>query len=287
MSRVSIGMPVYNGAQFLREAIESFLQQTFGDFELIISDNASTDQTREICESYARKDRRIRYYRNPQNLGAAKNYNRVFELSKGKYFKWAAHDDYCAPTYLEKCVQVLEANPEVVICHTKTVYINEHGQEYANRDDQLDFRSPRPSERYKGYFYRPYKRCNAIFGLIRRQVLEKTSLIGAYYGSDQVLLAELTLRGLIYRIPERLFYRRDHPAQVGKWGNKRDQEAWFDPRRKNKITFPYWRLLIEHVRTIMRVPLKWDERILCMRYLGHWIKGNDGRLVRELLLMDK
>ena len=287
MPKVSIGIPVYNGARFLDEAIESFLNQTFEDFELIISDNASTDATREICEYFVKRDERVRYYRNSKNLGAAKNYNLVFKLSTGEYIKWAAHDDYCAPTYLEKCVRILDTIPAVVICHTKTIYINEHGQEYTNRDDQLDFRSLKPSERYKGYFYRPYKRCNAIFGLIRRQVLEKTSLIGAFYGSDQVLLAELTLRGLIYRIPEPLFYRRDHPAQVGKWGNKRDQEAWFDPRRRDKITFPYWKLLIEHIRTILRVPLEWDERILCIRYLGHWVKGNDGKLIRELFLMEK
>ena len=107
MPRVSIGIPVYNGGRFIKEAIDSILAQTFEDFELILSDNASTDETEEICKEYATLDRRIRYYRNEENLGAAKNYNRVFELSNGEYFKWASHDDLCAPEYLERCIAAL------------------------------------------------------------------------------------------------------------------------------------------------------------------------------------
>ena len=98
--RVSIGLPVYNGENFLEFALDSILGQTFQDFELIISDNASTDATESICRRYAAKDSRIRYYRNPNNQGAAQNYNRVFALARGEYFKWAAHDDVCKPNYL-------------------------------------------------------------------------------------------------------------------------------------------------------------------------------------------
>ena len=106
--RVSIGMPVFNGENYLAEALDSLLTQTFSDFELIISDNASTDKTEEICRAYAVRDQRIRYFRNQENLGASRNYNRVFELSSGEYFKWAAHDDLCAPEFLGRCVDVLD-----------------------------------------------------------------------------------------------------------------------------------------------------------------------------------
>ena len=93
--RVSIGLPVYNGQEFLEETLHSILNQTFNDFELIICDNASTDRTAEICRSFAKRDRRIRYYRNEINLGAAKNFNGVFFLARGEYLKWSDNDDLC------------------------------------------------------------------------------------------------------------------------------------------------------------------------------------------------
>ena len=111
---VSIGLPVYNGENYLSAAIESIAAQTFQDFELIISDNDSTDRTPEICRHYMMQDKRIRYFRNKRNLGAAPNYNRTYELSQGQYFKWTAHDDIICPDFLAKCVVALEAEPEAV-----------------------------------------------------------------------------------------------------------------------------------------------------------------------------
>src|SRR5512139_3267591 len=118
--RVSIGVPVYNGENFLKDALDSLLAQTFKDFEIVIADNVSTDQTEEICRSYAAKDARIRYYRNETNIGAGPNHNRVFELSRGEYFKWVCHDDMCAPEFLERCIEVLDRDPSVVLCHAET-----------------------------------------------------------------------------------------------------------------------------------------------------------------------
>ncbi len=138
---VSIGLPVYDGERFLAETLDSLLAQTFEDLELIISDNASTDRTQEICKDYLAKDRRIRYYRNDQNLGAARNYNRVFELSTGKYFKWAAHDDLCASALTERCVEVLDSEPSAVMCYARTIIIDEHGKHQKDFDDFLDLRS--------------------------------------------------------------------------------------------------------------------------------------------------
>src|SRR5262245_34163763 len=111
VAKVSIGLPVYNGDNFIRQTIESYLSQTFEDFELIISDNASTDRTEEICRTFAVQDRRVRYTRNKENIGLARNYNQVFTMSCGEYFKWADHDDMCRPTFLMKCVQALEEHP--------------------------------------------------------------------------------------------------------------------------------------------------------------------------------
>ncbi|MHC4256728.1 MAG: glycosyltransferase family 2 protein, partial [Planctomycetota bacterium] len=126
--RVSIGMPVYNGEQFIRKAIETLLAQEFADFELIICDNASDDATREICLEYKRKDSRIRYYRNKENIGAAENFNLAFKLLTGEFFKWAGHDDSWAPDYLKLCVEALERNPSAILCFCPSVYFNDDGR---------------------------------------------------------------------------------------------------------------------------------------------------------------
>src|SRR5215467_6020398 len=109
--KVSIGLPVYNGENYVANAIMRLLAQTFHDFELVISDNASADRTREICLSFAQQDKRIRYHRNETNIGLAANHNRTFELSTGQYFKWAAHDDDFPPTMLGTFVSAFDRAP--------------------------------------------------------------------------------------------------------------------------------------------------------------------------------
>src|SRR2546423_2625235 len=145
---ISIGMPVYNGAQFISQALDSLLKQTFADFEIIICDNASTDGTEEICSEYARRDQRIRYYRNPINLGLAGNCRRVLEVARGKYFKYAAHDDLCAPRLLERCVEVLENKPDVILAYPKTMLLDEASGKLSEYDDRQNLQSPRASERF-------------------------------------------------------------------------------------------------------------------------------------------
>lgn len=211
---VSIGLPVYNGEQYLRETLDSILAQTFTDFELIISDNASTDNTEGICREYADRDKRISYYRNLKNIGAAGNYNRTFELSSGRYFKWAAHDDLIAPEFLERCVAVLDSEPSVVVCYTREVCIDEKGQPLRKRGNLLNLRSSKPRERFKEYHDLWYKRgfthANQCFALIKSSALAKTPLIGSYVWSELALGAELLLLGEFYEIPEYLFFFRYH-----------------------------------------------------------------------------
>jgi len=285
---VSIGIPVFNGELYIAETLDSLLAQTYTDFEIIISDNASTDRTEEICRQYAAKDRRIRYYRNEKNLGAARNYNRVFELSNGKYFKWAAHDDICAPEYLERCVEVLDRKPSVVVCHTKTIYINKKGEKYKAYDDYLDFRSSRPHKRYHDYVFLPIPRWNAVFGVMRASELKKTPLIGSYLNSDKVLVGELVLRGEIYRVPEPLFFRRDHPQRPWQTNPtlplRQAEQAWYDPTKVGKSTFRTWRLFREHLFSIGRVSLSWYERTWCYIYMAWWVKRHWRDLARDLIL---
>jgi glycosyltransferase involved in cell wall biosynthesis len=261
--RVSIGLPVFNGDEYIEEALHSLLAQTHADFELIISDNASTDRTEQICRRYAAKDDRIRYFRNENNLGAAKNFNQLFELSSGEYFKWAAHDDLCAPEHLQRCVEVLDREPNVVLCYPKTSIINEQGELVEHYFDGFNLRSPKPHERFRDFFRAPGL-CNPVFGLTRASALKRTALIGNYASSDRVLLGELSLLGQFFEIPEYLFYRRGHP-QRSLAANITDSEiaAWFDPAMRSKILLPRWRRFSEYLKAIGRAPLSWSERVRC------------------------
>ena len=152
--RVSVGIPVYNGERYLEVAIVSVLNQTYQDFELIISDNASSDHTREICMEYAKQDPRIRYYRNDKNLGAAPNYNRVFQLSDAEYFKWADYDDLIAPDFLSKCIRILDQNPSVVLCYPRAMIIDENGKHLGEHDYVIKLDSPHAHLRFHRRFLR-------------------------------------------------------------------------------------------------------------------------------------
>src|SRR5262245_52172325 len=168
--RVSIGLPVFNGELYVEEALNSLLSQSFSDYELIISDNASTDSTPDICERYAARDPRIRFYRNDQNRGLAWNCNRVFQLSTGEYFKWAHHDDLCKPDFILRCVDVLDAKPSVVLCYSDVILIDEHGKELKHYEDSGRVISSLPHERFRNLL-ETVGLSNHMFGLIRSSAL--------------------------------------------------------------------------------------------------------------------
>ena len=284
--RVSIGMPVYNGELFLKEALDSILAQTFKDFELIISDNGSTDGTQEICKAYAARDQRIRYYRNDQNLGGAWNFNRVFELSTGEYFRWACHDDVCEPELLERCIEVLEHKPSVVLCYPKTIIIDEHGKHIEYYPDNLNLCFPIPHKRYKRFHehYRYGARCNALFGVMRTSILKMTPLIGSYPSSDVILLAELALLGEYYEIPEYLFFRREHAqTSVRAQPTFRQRLAWYDPAKKGQLHLTRWKWFFEYLAAIRRVQMSWGEKARCYIQIAKWFTWNWIWLVKDLI----
>lgn len=284
--KVSLGMPVYNGQNFIVETLESLLAQTYTDFELIICDNTSTDGTATICCDYAARDPRIRYHRNETNIGAPANYNLAFELARGEYFKWAAHDDLCAPTFLERCVEALDRDPHVVLAYTQAKAIDDKGQVVKVYPGKHHFNAPEARVRFYEYALDPHP-VVAVFGLMRRETLGRTRLIGKYAGSDRPLLSEMSLLGQFYEVPEHLFFYRFHEAQS--WGGNKSahaQQAWYDARRADKITFPQWRLLREHIRSIERSPVGLQDRIACYLYMGYWMLKNRRRLGQNLLLRD-
>jgi glycosyltransferase involved in cell wall biosynthesis len=289
--KVTIGMPVYNGGRFLEEALNSILSQTFTAIEVIISDNASTDTTEVICRSYAARDTRIRYYRNHTNLGAASNYNRTFQLSSGEFFKWAAADDVCAPNFLEKCVEVLDARPEIVLCYPKTRIIDEHGKFITEYEDRLNLRSIKVNDRFRQAL-RDRRECNAVFGLIRSKILHKTPLIGNYISADRILLVWLTLYGQFYEIPECLFFRRQHSSSYS--GRVRDRELsriqrrelaqeWYNPQTKDKISMFAWNLIFQCLTAIKHAPLRNSVKLHLIFIVLRELISFRHRLIKEPL----
>jgi glycosyltransferase involved in cell wall biosynthesis len=281
--RVSIGLPVFQGAKYLRDALDSIVAQTYGDFELLISDNGSTDETEDIVRSYAARDRRIRYARHGQNIGAAKNLNHVFQLATGEYFRWAAHDDILAPDCLAKCVEVLDGDRSVVLCHSRAKVIDERGsviEEYAP-PSPMRTDSPHASDRFLDLINVSH-RCYEVFGLVRAAALRQTSLHGSYPISDRVLLMRLSLFGRFHELPEFLFFPRRHAEQSSQEANRYARTVWCDPTAAGKIIFPKWRIFAGFWATVPGTPLSWTDRVRCYRHLVRWTAHNSPALVRDL-----
>lgn len=263
--RLSLGMPLYNAERYVAQAFEGLLAQDFADFEIVVSDNASTDRTWEICEEYARRDPRIRLYRNPENLGAAYNYNRTVDLARGPLFRWVAYDDVCAPTLLRRCVETLDAGPEAILAYPQTMLVDEHGAAIRPYRDGLDLRSPRAYRRV-ARFARHWSLCNAVFGVMRTDALRTTGRIRPYPSSDVVLLAELAALGQFHEVPERLFSRRIHEAssRQGRTTNLAAVASWFDPKRTARATPRRIPLTRRVTGTLAALPAPLTQRLSCV-----------------------
>jgi len=283
--KVSIGVPVYNGQRYLEQALQSLVNQTFNDFELIISDNASTDRTAEICQDFASRDSRIRYYRNATNIGANPNFNRAFELATGQYFRWAAYDDVCEPTYLERCVQALDANPGAALAHTRTAIIDETGERIDTNPAALaakgvtlsDVQDP-PRKMDANCAVRRYadvllhtKWCFEIFALFRADKLRLTGGMGDFYGTDKVLLATMSLQGKFIEIDEDLFRRRHHPAQSSQIKTAAQRAVWSGAARPAGFLASQRKCLAGYRRAISVAPIGIGQKLAChavlLRYL--------------------
>jgi glycosyltransferase involved in cell wall biosynthesis len=270
--RVSIGLPVYNGERYLAQAIQSALDQTYTDFELIISDNASTDGTQSICEQFAASDQRIQYHRLSENKGAAWNFNHVFSLAKGEYFCWLAHDDKLAPDFLQEFVQVLDNDSESVLVYSKVLIIDEHDVPISEFDIAMRTGSARPSQRFYDLLM-VWHNCYAVFGLIRSNALRKTDLIGAYSFGDAVLLAKLGLIGKFYKVDKTLFISRSHDQQSNRmynvWVDHHAYDRWFIARG-GKIHLPQWDVLFDHLSMVREAQMNLTERIFCYGAIVRW-----------------
>lgn len=254
--KLSIGLPVYNGENYLSEALDSLLEQTFGDFELIVSDNASTDGTEEIARQYAARDERVRFFRQPVNRGAGWNFSETFRLARGEYFKWAAHDDLCAADFLRRCIERLDEDPSLVLCFSRSAVIDSCGElvpdNAAGGPAHVNFQgisaagearrvalceSPRAHERYLGVLVYS-QRCYEVFGVVRSSAMRRTGLHRPYSGGEKVFLAELSLLGRFAEIEEALFYSRWHDRRFSANSSAVAQALHMNPSAPRRFAWP-------------------------------------------------
>ena len=263
---VTIGVPVYNGERFMRQSLDALLAQTYTDFALVISDNASTDRTGAICKEYVDRDSRVRYFRNEQNIGLSANFNRVFELSNSKYLKWSTSNDLVAPDMLGDAVAVMEGDPSIALCYPKTILMNEDGQETGCYDDRLQLMEDDPVARYVT-FLKNVRLCHQHQGLIRTEMLRRTSLLSQHTDSDINLLAELSLYGKFFEVPKYQFFRRFHADASSADRNSRHQARHYYSSRVARLNLSSYRFHLAFVKGVLRGPLTIRQKSRLIRVL--------------------
>jgi len=269
LPRVSIGMPVYNDEKFLRHALNSLLAQDFRDYELIISDNASTDGTEDICQEYAGRDPRIRYHRNPTNVGASANFNQVFRLSSGgEYFMWAGGHDLWAPTYLSRCVSLLDGDRSIVLCNSGALYMSQDGKEFPGVIRQIDTRR---YGRFVGANLVLWQASTFLcYCVMRSSALRQTRLmLSDSCATDLILGFELSLLGGFAVVPETLFFMRDnrgeHATPKDRAQRARSNAAFrqrlFPGPNAPKVGLLRSLFPVDGLNAVRRSPLPWPLRI--------------------------
>ena len=281
--RVSVCVPVYDGEAFVREALDSILAQTFHDYEVIISDNASTDATPEICMEYAARDPRIRYSRNETNIGANPNFNRLVGMAQAPYFKLANADDLCHPDLLARCVSVLDQRSDVVLSYGRTRLIDAAGASLGDYDDRLDLPWPSAPARFRAAIER-MALVNVLQGVIRTDVLRKTALLASHPGADIVLVAELALHGKFNATSEQLFFRRMHGSAASSLKEWNERQAFVDPAVGSRYA-ALWksRMHLGYLSTLLRAPLTLHDRLTLIWWVSRSAIRSRDDIGRELL----
>lgn len=263
---VSIGLPVFNGEDYLEATLDALLNQSYTNFELIISDNASTDRTRAICEAYALRDTRICYHRQANNQGAIWNFTFTFHQAKGDYFMWASAHDLWHDNFIEACKEILDLDSSVVLVYPFAYLINTDGETIAPMLHKLDTRGRKRALRTR-IIIQDISSGNMFHGLFRRAVLQKCRLDIRSLGADLVILMEVGLHGSIAQIPQKLFYRREFRKKVTIKEQLESQLERIDPLKK-RHKFVYWEMGKEYIISTLhaRIPF-WEKPYILLNVL--------------------
>ena len=261
-------MPVYNASELINQAIDSLLAQDMSDFELIISDNASTDNTYEICQNYANNDKRIKLYRNDTNIGALGNFDRVAQLAQGQFFMWACHDDLWEPTFISKCLNAIQ-DTKAVLAYPQTLAFWSDGQNrkilHNKIGSTIDIQSPskRLARVYKGSDL-----WALFFGLMRTSVAKKLLPMPRVHSNDSAFVALLAIEGGFVYVPEILFKYRDKQQSYQRYNSKQwlgEQEI-----QKQKKYRSFWPTAIYICKRIWKTDISMSEKFKATAETIRW-----------------
>jgi glycosyltransferase involved in cell wall biosynthesis len=287
---LSIGLPVYNGEEYLEQSVDALLGQTFGDFELILCSNASTDGTDDICRRYEREDERVRFIRQAENVGAAPNHTYVFQNARAPLFKWASGDDLYARDLLERCIQLLDDRPDVVLAHSLVAAIDADNNLIQAAEYPLATDDPRPGRRLESLLFGGDATPGAIaaddfYGVIRSDALRKVRPHGSFYHADQTFMCELALLGAFAIVPDWLYFRRHHSDRA--FNANPTVRTWcsnLDPRRADALRHPTARLVAEYgwerFALIQRSPISATDKRECYQVTARWMASRATRRLR-------
>lgn len=280
---ITIGLPVYNSEKYLEQSLQSLLAQTYADFVLIISDNASTDRTAAICSKFADADSRIKYFRNETNIGNPRNFNRIAQLTTTRYLKWSTADDFWKPNFLELALEVMERDPTIALCYPQAVIVDASGGNPTPYDDVLHLVQEDAADRFLTLL-QTIRLAHQHLGLIRMSHLRQTRLLGAHVGSDINLLAELTLYGKFVELPQRLFFRRMH-EDSGSWkrGDKEHQAKRYHGAGRHRARLTKWPSHLCFFAAVARSRLPLNSKLRIYRVLLRRMRWDRGVLMGELV----
>lgn len=281
--KVVIGLPVYNGQRYLPDAIDSHLSQSFGDFELVISDNGSTDATSEICAAYARQDERVKYLRSKENRGILWNHRRVLEEISGpdQYFRWAGADDIMEPGLLQSMVDVLDGRAEVVAVMPNTKNIDDAGEIIGSMARVLDMQSPDVFQRAHDLLMARYQHVIA-YGLLRASTLQLMRTGPNYPGWDEIFAWELVLRGELVQPDGPALLRRFHAGSISRVKTVKELRKWVEPNAKGGMNFPQWKWAYERARVLMACPVGRRDRIRIAGFLARYTVWQRDKLLTDV-----
>ena len=260
---VSVGVFLYNEGKYVRESLQSLLSQDYPNFELIVSDNCSTDETSDICQEFRAQDKRVRYERLEENIGSVANSIRVLERATGEYFMWASGHDLWTPGYISSCVAALESNPDAAIAYGASDWIDKEGLPLRKQSGYYDTRGMDPALRL---FFAFWGNMHPILGVIRTRCLEAIPKIHACAGTDQIVLAQLAFEGAFLHVPAAGWTRREprypetHKQKMSRYLSPEFGLAgsWLDRN------IPLLRLPLELMRTVWRSQIRLTKKLAVM-----------------------
>lgn len=284
-TQVTIGLPIYNSGAHLTLAVESLLSQTYRNIRLLISDNASTDGSEQICRTFAELDSRVTYVRLDRNIGGIGNHQRVRQLAKTPYFMWAAGDDIWEPTYIEECMRILVADADVVVAYTLNAEMDEEGRPVRVVEPGPPLDTNDAVARFAAL-----TDINSViepfYGIIRTEQLHRAAPLFLHPGFDRILFAELSLYGKLRQVPNPLYHRRRHPGQSSACPSMRSSYLWANPNRPRRLVWPHIEYLLHFASVARRAAPNLRILIDCWRHMARWAYWHHKDLWNDVLGRD-